>query len=360
VKGIFQGDYVSEPVISVVIPAFRSGSLIREAIDSVLNQTFQDFEIVIVDNNASEETRDAFNEVAQENPGKIRVVSEALAGVCSARNRGILEGRGVYIALLDDDDKMYPDRLFKQILAFESNPDIVLVYGALDFVEFDGQTVVEKNKADSPSYWSKILLGDQTRYLSDPLAEPMPSVMLFKKEHAVKIGLFDERFNPIWLEDTEFLLRMWESGPFFFIPESLGAYRLPSRDFLRKKRAGISSGIQRFFNQDLFFSILVEKYYRNKDYGNIIKFKKIKSQWLRELSFEVFKYRDGKQIGRALLQRAMKSCPTDLKNWKWYLRSYLPNTSFLRSLKCQEYSPELLSDIADPEIFKGFFCLPED
>ena len=351
---------MSPPIISVVIPAFRSGSLIREAIDSVLTQTFQDFEIIIVDNNASEDTREAFNEVAQQHPEKIRVVHEHTQGLPSARNRGILESNGIYIALLDDDDKMYPERLFKQISAIESNTDVVLVYGGVDFVEFDGLTIVEKFKVDSPEYWANVLFGNEHRYLIDPPVVPMPSVVFFRKDQAVRIGLFDERFNPMWLEDTEFFLRMWESGTFFLVPDSLGAYRLPSRDFLKKKRSGNTNWLMSCRNLNLFFSILVEKYYRKDDPDSKRKFEKIQSQWLRELSFEVFRHRDGRKIGRSLLLRAVRSRPTDLKNWKWYLRSFLPDARFLRLLKYQEYSKELLADVADPEIFNEFFRLPED
>jgi glycosyltransferase involved in cell wall biosynthesis len=325
-----------------------------------LDQTFQDFEIVIVDNNASEDTREAFNEVVRQHPEKIRVVHEHTQGISSARNRGIVESNGVYIAFLDDDDKMYPHRLAKQFEAMERYPAASLVYGMLDCVSFDGRAIVERNKIESYGAWSFFLFGDQPRFKVDPLVEPRPSVIFCRKDRAVEAGFFDERFNPFWLEETEFYLRMWELGPFYLVPEPLVAFRLPSLDFLEKKRSGNTNWLMSCRNLNLFFSILLEKYYRKDDPDSKKKFKKIQSQWLRELSLEVFRHQDGRKIGRHLLLRAIQSCPTDPKNWKWYLRSFLPDARFLRLLKYQEYSKELLVDVADPEVFNGFFRLPED
>ena len=106
---------MSAPMISVVIPAYRSGHLMKEALVSVLKQTFQDFEIVLVDNNADHETQSIISSYAKRHPEKIRALPEKTKGVCSARNRGILEFRGRFIALLDDDYIMYPDRLAAQL-----------------------------------------------------------------------------------------------------------------------------------------------------------------------------------------------------------------------------------------------------
>jgi len=148
---------VKQILISVVIPAFRSGSLIREAIDSVNSQTFKDFEIVVVDNNASEETRLEIQKAVKEYPKTIRVIYEPNQGNSSARNKGIQESRGSYIALLDDDDKMYPQRLAKQLEAITDNPDVSIVHGRLDYVAYDGISIVNGNQTSDIQDWSKRL-----------------------------------------------------------------------------------------------------------------------------------------------------------------------------------------------------------
>ena len=104
----------SSPSISVVIPCFRAGELLAPAIESVLAQTEEDWELILVDNNASEETKEVISKYARLFPEKIRRVWEEDQGLCSARNRGISESQGEFIALLDDNDQLYPERLALQ------------------------------------------------------------------------------------------------------------------------------------------------------------------------------------------------------------------------------------------------------
>ncbi len=122
------------PVVSVVIPAYRSGRLLREAVDSVMDQTLKSFEIILVDNNADEETRAEIQTALETYPLKIRVIHEPTQGNCSARNRGILEARGEYMALLDDDDQMYPDRLESQVALARDHPEATIIYGLIDVI----------------------------------------------------------------------------------------------------------------------------------------------------------------------------------------------------------------------------------
>lgn len=349
---------MSNPLISVIIPAFRSGDIIREAIDSVLAQTFQDFEIVIVDNNASDETRAAFNEVAYLHSNKIRVVHEPTQGLPSARNHGIREARGVYIALLDDDDKMYPKRLSKQLEAIERHPESSLVYGKLDCVSYDGQSVVERDKLEGPALWSRILFGDYTRFKSDPLSEPRPSVIFFRKDIALKAGLFDERFNPFWVEETDFYLRMWNLGSFVLVPEVLIAYRHSSSESLKNKGGGNTNWLMGKRNLNLFFSKLVEKYYQKNDVDSRRRFKNLQAEWLRELGMGLFRYPDGKDLGRFFLTRAFQAKPIDRKIWKCFLYSYFPSY-YLKSNVRRETLHESMCDFLTTEELKSFFSLPK-
>ena len=224
------------PLVSVVIPAFRSGTLILESIESVMAQTFQDFEVVIVDNNASEETRAAIQRAIESYPLKISVIHEPTQGNSSARNRGIQVAKGRYVALLDDDDKMIPNRLEKQIEAIEKNPEASIIHGRINYVAFDGRTIVKRDQSNDIQPWSRILFWDHPRFSTDPPRSIAPSVSLFSKNLASKLGGFDEQFNPFWVEDTEFSLRMWEQGPCIEIPAPLVSFRLPSPEFLRKKK----------------------------------------------------------------------------------------------------------------------------
>ena len=150
---------MSFPIVSVVITTYRSGRLLREAVDSVMLQTLNDFEIILVDNNADEETKKEISQVLRDFPQKVRILYESTQGSSSARNRGILEARGEYIALLDDDDKMYPDRLESQIALARSHPEATIIYGLIDVISYDGSRVVIPSLAPSVEFFVRQLTG---------------------------------------------------------------------------------------------------------------------------------------------------------------------------------------------------------
>lgn len=351
---------MKNPLVSVVIPAFRSGALIMESIESVMAQTFQDFEVVIVDNNASEETRAVIQRVLETYPLKIRAIHEPTQGNSSARNRGIREASGTYIALLDDDDQMVPNRLEKQIEAIEKNPEASIIHGRINYVAFDGKTIVIRDQSNDIQPWSRILFWDHPRFSTDPPRSIAPSVSLFSKNLATQLGGFDERFNPFFVEDTEFSLRMWEQGPCIEIPVPLVSFRLPSPEFLRKKRENVSNWIQSTRNLNLFFSILAKKYYIPHSRESKLRFRKIRSQWLRELSQDVLRISDGQESARDLLKRALLDQPFEFKNWKWLLRSFLPRNQRMKTLKIAKYPPQKMEAFIHKEDLTKFFRLPDE
>ena len=99
------------PDISVIIPCYSRSWELSESIESALSQTFRNFEIILVDNNARDVTREVIESFVRKFPDKIRMIHEPEQGVCSARNSGILASRGRFIALQDEDDLMKPHRL---------------------------------------------------------------------------------------------------------------------------------------------------------------------------------------------------------------------------------------------------------
>lgn len=245
---------MSTPVVSVVIPAYRSGRLLREAVDSVMCQTLKNFEIILVDNNADEETRTEIQTALETYPSKIRVIQEPTQGNCSARNRGIMEARGEYIALLDDDDKMYPDRLESQVAFAKDQPEATIIYGFIDVISYDGTRVVIPRLAPTVEFFVRPVMEDHPRYRTDPPLLVPPSVMLFSRERAVRAGIFDISYNPCHTEDTDFCFRMWHLGPFKGIDRSLSMYRQASSAFFAKKKAGNGELVSGPKKSESFFS----------------------------------------------------------------------------------------------------------
>ncbi len=110
------------PTVSVIIPTFNRGWVIREAIDSVLNQTFGSFELIVVDDGSTDNTLD----ILAEYKDRITLIKQRNRGVSAARNRGMDAASGRFIAFLDSDDLWLPQKLNCQMEFFDSNPDALI------------------------------------------------------------------------------------------------------------------------------------------------------------------------------------------------------------------------------------------
>lgn len=111
---------MSEPCVTVVVPAFRAADTIRRALDSLRAQTRQDFETLVIDDGSPDETAEI---VAAEYP-EVRLIRQENAGVSHTRNRGAAEGRGEFVTFLDADDEWAPTKLERQLAVFAERPDI--------------------------------------------------------------------------------------------------------------------------------------------------------------------------------------------------------------------------------------------
>ena len=115
------------PEISVIIPTFNYGKYIERAIDSILTQTYQDFEIIVVDDGSTDNTKEI---IRSKKSDKIRYFYQENKGAPAARNKGIVESKGKYIAFLDADDEWLPTKLEKQVDKFQkSSNKVALIYG---------------------------------------------------------------------------------------------------------------------------------------------------------------------------------------------------------------------------------------
>lgn len=108
--------------VSVIIPTYNRGWIIKETIDSVLAQTFDSYELIVVDDGSDDNT----SEILDNYGNKIRIIRQTNQGVSSARNRGIISSSGKLIALLDSDDLWLPEKLNRQVSFFRNNPDAMI------------------------------------------------------------------------------------------------------------------------------------------------------------------------------------------------------------------------------------------
>lgn len=131
-----------QPFITVVMPNYNGHRFVDQAIDSVLSQTYKNFELLVVDDCSKDDSLSLIQQKAQSD-NRIRVIAlEHNAGVANARNVGIKEAKGEYIALLDNDDLWTKDKLERQLALAQKGADIV--YSSYDFID-------EENRRDRKS-----------------------------------------------------------------------------------------------------------------------------------------------------------------------------------------------------------------
>lgn len=314
-------------LVSVVIPITRYELELNEALSSVLEQSFQDFEIILVDNNATPETRKVAEAWKEKDPSRIRIVREDRPGAVSARNRGIRESRGEFVALLDSDDRMKPDRIKVQLEEIQENDDIVMVGSWYDEVSPDGQSVLRRDSRPTIPRWWSILFEKTSPFREGPFSEPQTSTFFFRTAVARKIGMFDPRFDPFWLEDTDFAFRMYQAGRIRIVPRSLVEYRThPPSDSLRRI---FDFGLIR--KHDLFFSILRDRFYQKDNPESRKAFLKLRSRWMRETGIKLLALKGGEDLGRHLLRKALSCDPFDLQTLEANLRTHLPRRFYPRA-----------------------------
>jgi glycosyltransferase involved in cell wall biosynthesis len=196
------------PEVSVVIPAYNSAQYLGEAVQSIFDQTFDNYEIIVVDDGSTDNTR----ELVESYGGRIRYVRQENGGASKARNRGIAEARGTYIAFLDADDCWEPEKLEKQINILESNPNLGMVF--TDAVGFDENGPLPRMGRKK----SLLLDGDVACNIFMYSGVGTPSVMVPKKVFD-KVGVFDEQL--FLAEDDNMWIRIAAEYPVELIDEPL-------------------------------------------------------------------------------------------------------------------------------------------
>ncbi len=322
--------------ISVVITLYREGAFLEETIDSVLRQTFTDYEIVLVDNNADEATLQVARRYQSNFPDVIRIVKEPVQGASSARNRGIAEAKGTYVALSDGDDLMRPDRLEKQLEAARAHPEAALISSSYEtFVVEKCEKVFFSKQRDIHLDWVDLLFKSQKDPFLRDFYVPLPSTLFFEKEKILNAGGFDPFFNTRAAgEDIDFAIRLWNREKFFHVEDFLVEYRAKSKDL--KNRLS-KSWMQRLERQDHLVRTLHDIYdsYPGKPLEEPLKV--LKSIWLRDASLDYFSCREGQSYGRELLRRSLSLNTTSLETWKLLIKSYFPKAFYPRIFWFKEW-----------------------
>jgi len=201
------------PLVSVIIATYNRAPIISQSIESVLAQTFKDYEIIVVDDGSSDGTKQLMRERFA---GKLVYIrKEVNGGLSAARNTGVKAARGRYVAILDDDDLWLPEKLKMQVGLIEEQPSLGLVYcNSLTINEHDevkGEIKGSKRGALFDELLSSNCLGP-------------PSGVLVPKTVLAQVGYFDENLSA--LEDWDLWIRVSQLYDIDFVDMPLLRYRV--------------------------------------------------------------------------------------------------------------------------------------
>jgi glycosyltransferase involved in cell wall biosynthesis/SAM-dependent methyltransferase len=229
------------PLISVIIPVYNGSKYIQQAIDSVLNQTYTNYEIIVIDDGSTDGTR----EKLQPYRSKIRYLYQENQGSAAARNLGIELAKGELIAFLDSDDYWYtPEKLEKQVAYFNENPSLGCINTGWRIVDGAGQHI----KTVQP--WHKAPKLDLETWLRKKCVRT--SAMVFRKEWLEKVGGFDEELRQS--HDVDLMLRLSLMGcETVWLKEETVCYRQHEENTTKnslKQAKYVQAVLDKFFSRD--------------------------------------------------------------------------------------------------------------
>ncbi len=276
---------MDKELVSVVVPAFNVAADIRQTLNSVLAQTYQAIEVIVVDDGSSDATAAIVEEFVTRD-ARIQLIRQNNAGVGAARNAAIGKARGKYIATLDADDLWFPEKLEKQVACMEQcGNETGLVYCWSKLISEDGRLV---DKSHSSTLDGRLR---HAMVLQNLLGNA--SVPLFRAVALEKVGLYltrVEQEGAQGCEDWDLYLRVAEIFSIRVVPEYLVAYRQNSSGMSRNAEgmtasfAVIMSRVRQR-NDDLpaatfrwsggyFYLYLADKCYDWRDYPKCLRYLK--------------------------------------------------------------------------------------
>lgn len=219
------------PLISVITPAYNAEKTIERTIRSVLNQTYTNFEFLIVNDGSQDKTLEMISRFQDQ---RIKVFSQTNQGHSATRNRGILEATGEYITFLDADDIWVSDKLEAQLNALQKNPQADIVYSWSNFIDENDQLLHH-------GCYVKVNGNVYTKLLNGNFIEN-GSNLLVRRSALLSVGNFDETL--LTASDWDLWLRLAAQYQFVCVPVPQVLYRVSSTSVSANIRSAEASGLR--------------------------------------------------------------------------------------------------------------------
>jgi glycosyltransferase involved in cell wall biosynthesis len=198
-------------LVSIIIPCYNQAHFLPDSIGSILAQTYQNFEIIVIDDGSKDNT----SEVALSYP-KVRSIRQKNQGLAASRNNGIKESKGEYLVFLDADDRLLPNALEIGVKSLEEHPECGFVFGSHSYIDKDGTPILSMPKPTivESGYYIELL---KRNYIA------LPASVMYQRFALDKVGGFNAAISPS--ADYELYLRIASRFPIYGHNQIVGEYR---------------------------------------------------------------------------------------------------------------------------------------
>ena len=217
----------TSPKISVLMSVYNGSNYLRESIESIINQTFSDFEFIIINDSSTDNTGEIISEYAQKDD-RIKVFNnEENIGLTKSLNKGLNFARGEYIARQDADDVSLAQRFERQVAVLDRNPEAVLISCELEVINSEGAFVKKEERSCDPQLvpWYLMFYNHIGGH----------SQVIFRAKTARELGGYSEAHR--YSQDYEFWCRLAKTGDIIILPEVLHQLRRHGKGITAEKRS---------------------------------------------------------------------------------------------------------------------------
>lgn len=202
------------PLISVVVPTYNRAALLDQAINSVLQQDYQQWELLVVDDGSTDDTMAVLRTYEKE--PRIRGFSQPNSGQAVARNRGLREASGQFIAFLDSDNLWLPHKLATQAAYLASHPEVDVLYGDIETIDIEGRVLAgpSAQARHSGMVWKQLLVDNFVNF----------NTSVVRTEKLREVGGMDESVRRA--DDYDLWLRLSTVARFQYLPGVVAQYRV--------------------------------------------------------------------------------------------------------------------------------------